>query len=138
MTFNEAIKIVSDVLRSTGTKINENGYDGIIVKKLEASNTLDEGRTTNQTHIAITGNQMDIFPYLRSEGYFNNLESDADFKKYFITQVPVTLTESNVRYLENENGVQTSEISFWLVKIKLKLQLLEVREQIKLTKYKYL
>ena len=39
MTFNEAIKIVSDVLRSTGTKINENGYDGIIVKKLEASNT---------------------------------------------------------------------------------------------------
>ena len=112
MTFNEAIKIVSDVLRSTGTKINENGYDGIIVKKLEASNTLDEGRTTNQTHIAITGNQMDIFPYLRSEGYFNNLESDAALKKYFITQVPVTLTESNVRYLENENGVQTSEISF--------------------------
>ena len=101
MTFNEAIKIVSDVLRSTGTKINENGYDGIIVKKLEASNTLDEGRTTNQTHIAITGNQMDIFPYLRSEGYFNNLESDAALKKYFITQVPVTLTESNVRYLEN-------------------------------------
>lgn len=112
MTFNEAIKIISDVLRSTGTKINENGYDGIIVKKLEASNTLDEGRTTNQTHIAITGNQMDIFPYLRSEGYFNNLESDAVLKKYFITQVPITLTESNVRYLETENGVQVSEISF--------------------------
>ena len=37
-------------------------YDGIAVKLLEASNTLDEGRTTNQTHIAITGEQMDIFP----------------------------------------------------------------------------
>ena len=112
MIFNEAIKIVGDVLRSTGTKINENEYDGVIVKKLEASNTLDEGRTTNQTHIAITGSQMDIFPYLRSEGYFNNLESDAALKKYFITQIPVTLTETNVRYLESENGIQTSEISF--------------------------
>lgn len=112
MVFNEAIKIVSDVLRSTGTRINENGYDGIIVKKLEASNTLDDGRTTNQTHIAITGSQMDIFPYLRSEGYFNNVESDATLKKYFITQIPVTLTETNVRYLEAENGIQTSEISF--------------------------
>lgn len=112
MTFDEAIKIVGDVLRSTGTKINENEYDGVIVKKLEASNTLDEGRTTNQTHIAITGSQMDIFPYLRSEGYFNNLESDAALKKYFITQIPVTLTETNVRYLESENGIQTSEISF--------------------------
>lgn len=112
MVFNDAIKIVSDVLRSTGTRINENGYDGIIVKKLEASNTLDEGRTTNQTHIAITGSQMDIFPYLRSEGYFNNLESDAALKKYFITQVPVILTETNVRYLETENGIQNSEISF--------------------------
>ena len=138
MTFNEAIKIVSDVLRSTGTKINENGYDGIIVKKLEASNTLDEGRTTNQTHIAITGNQMDIFPYLRSEGYFNNLESDAALKKYFITQVPVTLTESNVRYLKMRMEFKLQKYLFWLVKIKLKLQLLEVREQIKLTKYKYL
>ncbi len=112
MVFNEAIRIVSDVLRSTGTRINENGYDGIIVKKLEASNTLDDGRTTNQTHIAITGSQMDIFPYLRSEGYFNNVESDATLKKYFITQIPVTLTETNVRYLEAENGIQTSEISF--------------------------
>lgn len=112
MVFDEAIRIVGDVLRSTGTKINENEYDGVIVKKLEASNTLDEGRTTNQTHIAITGSQMDIFPYLRSEGYFNNLESDAALKKYFITQIPVTLTETNVRYLESENGIQKSEISF--------------------------
>jgi len=112
MVFNDAIRIISDVLKSTGTKINESGYDGIIVKKLEASNTLDDGRTTNQTHIAITGSQMDIFPYLRSEGYFNNSESDAALKKYFITQVPVILTETNVRYLEAENGIQNSEISF--------------------------
>lgn len=110
MIFNEAMEIVSNVLRSTGTIININEYDGLIVKRLEASNTLDEGRTTNQTHIAITGNQMDIFPYLRSEGYFNNQETDADMKKYFITQIPVILTESNIRYLETD--AQTAGITF--------------------------
>lgn len=112
MNFNDAIKIISNVLNSTGTRIKESEYDGIIVKKLEVSNTLDDGRTTNQTHIAITGSQMDIFPYLKSEGYFNNSEPDQTLKKYFILQVPVTLTETNVRYLEIENGIQNSEISF--------------------------
>lgn len=110
MIFNEAMEIVDNVLKSTGTTININEYDGVIVKKLEASNTLDEGRTTNQTHIAITGNQMDIFPYLRSEGYFNNDETDSEMKKYFVTQIPVFLAESNIKYLEAEG--QESGIVF--------------------------
>ena len=58
MDFKEALVIVNEVLPETlGRR-----YDGILVKRLEASNTLDEGRTTNQTHIAITGEQMNIFP----------------------------------------------------------------------------
>lgn len=100
MTFDEAFTVVSDTLMRTGTNITENDYDGIIVKKLEASNTLDYGRTTNQTHIAITGAQMDIFPYLRSDGYFNEQESDNDLKKYFITQIPINLYETNINYLD--------------------------------------
>lgn len=99
MDFNSAVSLVVSVLDSTGTIIDSNDYDGLIIKKLEASNTLDDNRTTNQTHIAITGNQMDIFPYLRSDGYFNNIESDATLKKYFITQVPMFLYESNIKYL---------------------------------------
>ena len=56
MDFKEALVIVNEVLPETlGRR-----YDGILVKRLEASNTLDEGRTTNQTHIAITGEQMNI------------------------------------------------------------------------------
>lgn len=102
MDFNSAISLISSVLRTIGTTIDSNNYDGIIVKKLEASNTLDDNRTTNQTHVAITGNQMDIFPYLRSDGYFNNGVSDTDLKKYFITQVPVNLWESNVKYLSGD------------------------------------
>lgn len=49
MNFTEAIEIVKNIAPEYA--VNE--YDGIIVKRLEASNTLDEGRTTNQTHIAI-------------------------------------------------------------------------------------
>ena len=56
MDFKEALVIVNEVLPETLGR----GYDGILVKRLEASNTLDEGRTTNQTHIAITGEQMNI------------------------------------------------------------------------------
>lgn len=105
MDFNSTIQLIASILNSTGTTINTDDYDGIIVKKLEASNTLDENRITNQTHIAITGSQMDIFPYLRSDGYFNEKESDSVLKKYFITQVPITLYESNIRYLNSENNV---------------------------------
>lgn len=106
MDFTSAISLVSSVLALAGTTIDSNDYDGIIIKKLEASNTLDDNRTTNQTHIAITGSQMDIFPYLRSDGYFNNNESDAVLKKYFITQIPVSLYESNIKYLAGDD--QTS------------------------------
>ena len=105
MDFNSTIQLIASILNSTGTTINTDDYVGIIVKKLEASNTLDENRITNQTHIAITGSQMDIFPYLRSDGYFNEKESDSVLKKYFITQVPITLYESNIRYLNSENNV---------------------------------
>lgn len=66
MNFTEAIEIVKNIAPEYA--VNE--YDGIIVKRLEASNTLDEGRTTNQTHIAISGEQMNMFPYLMADGYF--------------------------------------------------------------------
>lgn len=102
MTFSETFSFVQSLLARLGTNLNgNNAYDGIIIKRLEASNTLDSGRTTNQTHIAITGQQMDIFPYLCAEGYFSPdyEHREEDLKKYFITQVPVWLYKSNVDYL---------------------------------------
>lgn len=102
MSFEQVMEIVVDALAKTGTNIDPEKYDGVIVKRLEASNTLDDGRTTNQTHIAITGPQMDIFPYLRSDGYFNDISPDNDLKKYYITQIPIALYKSNVKYLDNQ------------------------------------
>ena len=60
MDFKSAQMAINEIIPES----KRNKYDGIIVKRLEASNTLDEGRSTNQTHIAITGEQMNIFPYL--------------------------------------------------------------------------
>lgn len=97
MTFQDAIKTVRENLDQTGTTLLPENYDGLIVKKLESSNTLDDGRTTNQTHIAITGDQMDIFPYLKADGYF--VRGDDELKKYFISQIPITILESNCNYL---------------------------------------
>lgn len=101
MEFNEALNRVKEVLSGIGSDIVIDDYDGLIVKKLPQSNTLDEGRTSNQTHIAITGNQMDIFPYVCSDGYFNveYEQRDDDLKKYFTTQIPVYLHKENVAYL---------------------------------------
>lgn len=102
MDFKEALSIISEVLPETAGR----KYDGILVKRLEASNTLDEGRTTNQTHIAITGEQMDIFPYLTADGYFNcdYDERDEKLKKYFIMQVPLRLYKSNVDSLVGDGN----------------------------------
>lgn len=97
MKFAEALDIVKHVVDG----LEDIEYDGIIVKRLEASNTLDDGRTTNQTHIAISGEQMNIFPYLMADGYFqcDYDEKDEQLKKYFITQIPLRISKQNVDYL---------------------------------------
>ena len=97
MNFTEAMEIIKNIVPESSA----NEYDGIIVKRLEASNTLDEGRTTNQTHIAISGEQMNMFPYLMADGYFKCDYNDRDekLKKYFITQIPLYIYKDNIRYL---------------------------------------
>ncbi len=105
MDFTEAISIVRNII----PECEKNEYDGIIVKRLEASNTLDEGRTTNQTHIAISGDQMNMFPYLMADGYFkcNYDDRDEQLKKYFITQIPLYIYKDNIDYLSvgAESGI---------------------------------
>lgn len=109
-------KIVEDNFNSIGISLKSE-YDGFIVKELKASNTLDEGRTTNQTHIAITGEQMDLFPYIRAVGYFDNEynNQDPNLKKYYVLQIPVYLHQDNLIYLgyncnEHEKKVYASVV----------------------------
>ena len=106
MEFTEAIEVIKNIIPESSA----NEYDGIMVKRLEPSNTLDEGRTTtNQTHIAISGEQMNMFPYLMADGYFECDYNDKDeqLKKYFITQIPLYIYKDNILYLTNgeNNGI---------------------------------
>ena len=109
MDFTEALDVICNIIPECAST----EYDGIIVKRLEASNTLDEGRTTNQTHIAISGEQMNMFPYLMADGYFKCDYDDRDeqLKKYFITQIPLYIYKDNIVYLsvDNENTIAFDE-----------------------------
>ena len=106
MDFKSAIFELSNLLESIGTKIDTDNYDGLIVKKLQASNTLDEGRTTKQSHIAITGSQMDIFPYLKADGYFNASVIEGPLKKYFVVSVPVNIRKKNIVHIAGNDAVE--------------------------------
>lgn len=111
MEFGQAIENIKKILKAIGTEINPDDYDGLIVKRLEASNTLDAGRTTKQSHIAITGAQMDMFPYVRADGYFEveYEKEDADLKKYFVAQIPAYLHKENVEYLGEDIIISDKE-----------------------------
>ena len=80
MEFTEAIEIIKNIVPESSA----NDYDGIIVKRLEPSNTLDEVRKTKKKHISISGEQMNMFPYLMADGYFRCDYNDRDeqLKKY--------------------------------------------------------
>lgn len=104
--FNDDLNTIKSVLKSIGSEINDD-YDGFIVKELKVTNTLDENRSSNQTHIAITGDQVNLFPYIRAQGYFDKpySEADKDLKKYFVLQIPVFFDKANVQYLDGDKSI---------------------------------
>lgn len=120
MNFEEGLKIIIDSLSDVGVNVAHN-YDGLIVKELVLSNTLDSSRSgSKQTHIAITGPQMDIFPYVRADGYLNVDYSlqDNDLKKYYVAQIPVYLHNDNLKYLDKENDYESEKVYVSVVRSK--------------------
>lgn len=102
MDFNRAIERINNVLYKQEISLDLDNYDGVIVKQLKSSNTLDSGRRTNQTHIAITGQQMDIFPTIENVGYHGSDKPNVDLKKYFLGKIDVYLSENNIKYLSDD------------------------------------
>ncbi len=97
MEFSEVLNLILD----SCPFLKNNDYDGIIVKKLAATNTISDTGASHQSHMAFTGKQKDFFPYLNADGYFNvGYESkDDDLKKYFTLQIPVTIYKENTNEL---------------------------------------
>lgn len=118
--FKKVLKIVADILRQVGTKIDKSRYDGLIIKELTPTDFFEENRITHedsgQTHIAIRRKQSDMFPYIKSPGYFNRDGSDKSLKKYFFIRIPLSLSASNIFYLANEgNEVKHDDIEDSLI-----------------------
>lgn len=83
--------------------LNGNEYDGIIVKKLAPTNTISDTGSSHQSHMAFTGTQKDIFPFLEADGYFNigYDNKDDDLKKYFTLLISLNIYAANVNVLSN-------------------------------------
>ena len=100
MEFSEVLNLIV----SSCPFLSGNEYDGIIIKKLAATNTISDTGASHQYHMAFTGRQKDFFPFLNADGYFNvGYESkDDDLKKYFTLQIPLTIYKENTDTLTNK------------------------------------
>lgn len=104
MDFGEAIKKIKNKLGELNISINIGDYDGIIVKELSVTNTLNrQSSSSKQTHIAITGDQMNMFPYIISDGYHYSQSRNKTLKKFFTLNVNVNLSIKNLSYLGLNN-----------------------------------
>ena len=102
MNFSEVYNLILESCPFLGG----NSYDGIIVKKLAATNTISDTGSSHQSHMAFTGKQKDFFPFLEADGYFNvGYDSkDDDLKKYFTLRIPLNIYAENVNSLSHEHA----------------------------------
>lgn len=91
-------EIISSLIQ-TGRLSSQVEYDGFIVKKIAGSNSSGkEDTSSGQTHIAITGVQMDLFPNLYASSYEDKtLEVDnrLPFKGFFTLRIPYHISKQN-------------------------------------------
>lgn len=85
------------------SSILNNKFDGILIKQLKNSNILSTESSGNQTHIAITGTDMDFFPYLKNYSYLEAENPNKEFKRKYVLRLDVKLLGNNLNYLKNLN-----------------------------------
>lgn len=100
MEFNEVLSLVLKYCPF----LSANKYDGLIIKKLAPTNTISDTGASHQSHMAFTGKQKDIFPYLCADEYFDVAyeNKDDDLKKFYTLRIPLIIYADNVSYLERE------------------------------------
>lgn len=104
MEFTEVFeKIQQIVFEKMDIQLDINDYDAFIVKRMSASNCIIKGISSNQSHIAITGKQMDLFPYLYSKAFVE--ESDSSMKNFFVFKAPITIYQNNCNYLNPNHNI---------------------------------
>lgn len=94
MGFSKKFNDISSILLEVyNIKVDENNYDGYIVKKMSESNCINKDITSKQSHIAITGEQMDLFPYIYSKQFI--IENNSEMKNFFVLKAPINIFKAN-------------------------------------------
>ncbi|WP_236897760.1 hypothetical protein [Clostridium beijerinckii] len=76
-----------------------NSIDTIIVKRLTQTNTVQDGRDSHQTHIAITGDSMSTFDTSEISSNVVDLSNNGRFRKNFVVRNEILLLENNINLL---------------------------------------
>lgn len=110
--FNKVRKILEE---KNGINIEENNYDAILIKKLKESNTLEKNRTSKQTHIAITGESMKMFPSI----YMKTSTSNNNMKNFFVLKAPIRIYQNNFKYfyLDGNDSIDFKDNDFLEVEV---------------------
>lgn len=102
------INVISNLLiqlgndqRLTGVDHNNllESIDAIVVKRLTQTNTLMSGRDSHQTHIAITGDDMNIFDTNAGSINVIDLRQNGRFAKDFVVRNYLIILENNFNLL---------------------------------------
>lgn len=104
MEFKDIFLILKNLVsEKMGIELAINDYDALIVKKMADSNCISHDGGGKQTHIAITGSQMDMFPFLYSKKFVENDEKS--MKNFFVFKAPIVIYRSNCAYLGYNNSI---------------------------------
>ena len=98
-------KISSIIEKNCGIKLEEENYDALIIKPMTKSDCINNNDSDGgkRTHIAITGDQRNIFPFINQDEYMKN--DNKKLMNFFIFKAPVNIYAKNYEYLyENKSG----------------------------------
>lgn len=96
MALSDVLKKLEFIRREFDIDQTLNNFSDVLIKRMAESNTLHSS-TSHQKHIALTGSDMDIFPY---PGNYLYLEKGIrEFKRHYLLKIPIKLVKKNLEYL---------------------------------------
>lgn len=126
LNFSNYLKQVIDRLKEVSNiSLDGNDYDAVLVKSLPKSNLIDKNRNSKQSHIALTGNSRDIFPYIDTYRYTEDMSNNSLYKSFYVLQVPFNLYKSNMEY----GGMNSLDIPSEIVTTNVSVKLSRPKEK---------
>lgn len=101
MEYDELVIKLKEKLNSLGYTINFEEISDILIKRMASSNVGGGSASTHQYHIALTGRERYLFPYLENPGYSE--ERIAFLNKRESLRIPVLIFNKNIAYLNSKS-----------------------------------